>query len=114
MTRRRWIVGAAGLVAAAIIGLWLARRDWAICVDGEKDGRPYGFCADGTFSLAAIIGTVALAAALAGYVVAVVRTSGRPTQRRVRAVGLMLLGATAVACFVLLGAPIEEIPVPYP
>lgn len=112
--RRRWIIGAAALVAVAIAGLWLARPEWGICVDGVKDGKPYGYCDDGVFSLAAIIGTGALVVLLAAYTVLVVRSAGRATAGRARVIGMLALGAAVIAAFALLQLPIEEIPTPYP
>jgi hypothetical protein len=75
MRRAAWIVPTS-LVLTGWVGLmWAFRPGWGFCADAIEGGE--SFCAQGTFSLGAIVGTIVLAALLVVFVVLVVRLKGQ-------------------------------------
>jgi hypothetical protein len=105
MRRWPWLLAAVLLVGATIAGLWLLRPTYGYCIEAG----PHAGCGDGVFSLAAVIGTIGLAALLVVYVALVITTRG-PRILHVRVIGLAALVVAAIAAFALLGAPLEQIP----
>jgi hypothetical protein len=70
MRRAAWIVPTS-LVLTGWVGLmWAFRPGWGFCADAIEGAE--SFCAQGTFSLGAIVGTIVLAALLVVFVVLVV------------------------------------------
>jgi hypothetical protein len=108
---QRWpwaVVGVAGLVAvASTVYFWLNRPQWGYCVDGPD----YGYCDDGFFSSNAIVGSIVLAAALVGLIVAVAMARGLWRGRIVLAVTGVFLALLVVAWAMQL-VSLEEVPIP--
>jgi hypothetical protein len=107
----RWpwaVVGVAALVAvASTVFFWLNRPQWGYCVDGPD----YGYCDDGLFSSNAIVGTVVLAVAVAGLIVAVVVARGLWRGRIVLIATALFVGLLVVA-WVMQLVTLEEVPMP--
>lgn len=85
-----WALPAVVLTGVWILLLWLSRPTWAYCVDGP-DPSTSG-CESGTLSLAAVVGTVLLAALLVGYLVLALVVRG-PRRRVVLGIGFAVLVA---------------------
>jgi hypothetical protein len=94
MRRAAWILPT-GLALAAWVGLtWVFRPGWGFCADAIEGGE--SFCAQGTFSLGAIVATIVLAALFAAFVVLVIRVKGR---RRVPVL-IFVVVALGLACLI--------------
>lgn len=110
MRRAAWILPT-GLVLAAWVGLmWVLRPGWGFCADAIEGGE--SFCAQGTFSLGATVGTVALATLFAAFVALVLRVRGR-MRAPVLVSSLILLGLACLIAGFLAEFVIHE-PIPPP